>query len=144
MSFYIHIHEAVHGWLAIELTVGSRRLELMASDVYNDPLRELAELALFLANGQTGVRGVELHFEPDYYELRANKDDELRLQLVYVEDRHVAPEEAITGTASAREILHCLRSAQPLLTASPPEDGRVWDEPFPELAVARLEGLRSE
>ena len=145
MSFSIHVRGALHGWLTIEVTLGAELCSFDASDVYNNPLQELAELALFFASGARGARGVEFHIEPNHFELRAVYDEDLELQLVHVEDvargvhqaTRVAAERP-APIAAAREILRCLRAAQPLVSALSFDRARVWDEPFPELAVARL------
>lgn len=148
MSFAIRINEARHGWLYMELWLGEQKLEWMASDVLNDPVRELAELALFIASGDAGARSVNFWLEPQGYELCATYNLELKLKLLFSDEAYpslwrpkLVTVEIIDRGTAAREILRCLRAAQPLFRTTPSPNGRVWNQPFPDAAMARLEAM---
>jgi hypothetical protein len=146
MTFSINIHEARHGWLYMELRLQAQQFELMASDVLNDPVQELAELALFITSAEAGTRVVNFWLEPQGYELCATANRELELKMSYSDEAYpglrkpsLVAVAVVDRTAVAREILRCLRAAQPLFTAAASADPRTWNQPFPETTVAKLE-----
>ena len=144
MTFFIQIIDVRHGWLDVELELASQEHRFAASHVLNDPVRELAELGLTLANRQGGDRIVEFWLEPDYLELRAIQGRELALELIAIDkspvhgsDREqMLASEVVDQVVAAREILRCLRIARPHFPVEP--SGGHWREPFPETIVSEL------
>lgn len=59
----------VHGWVPINMRLGDFELACSASLVLNDPLEELADFALFVRDGCSGVRRVCFWTEPEGYAL---------------------------------------------------------------------------
>ena len=143
MSFALELANPRAGWLDVTVALGPR-IAFSASHVLNDPLRELAELALFIASRDRGRCAVRFWLEPEGHELAADRDDTLRLtwrsadraRPDLVEPRLVHARVVDAPRAIASEILRALRDVQPHL----PVDGNsgIWSHPFPVAQVARL------
>jgi hypothetical protein len=147
MSLSISIRNPRHGWIDVDLHLGEQRFELPVSHVANDPVRELAELALFIARGEPGCARVTFWIEPAGYELCARRDAVLNLALSYSEhafttlfDPTPVLEQQVEPSACAVAILNCLRAAQPMFAAAVAADRSAWCHPFPEALLSQLEG----
>ena len=143
MRFLLELTNPRAGWIDVAIAIGDDSFGFAASAVLNDPIRELAELGLVLASGESGRVAVRFWLEPAGYELAVTRADACTLAWTYAHDampRLVRPqlvqECAIDAPrAIASEILRCLRAVQPLL------DGGAWPHPFPIEAATRLAGL---
>lgn len=146
MSFAINIENPRSGWIDIELCVGERRFEFAASDVANDPVRELAELALSVVRGEPLRARAVFWLEPSGYELSALRDPQLELTVSYSEhafaslfDPEVMLRHRVDATETGAEILRCLRAAKGLLAKAATVDARPWAHAFPDDRLAELE-----
>lgn len=134
MPLSLTIHGARHGWLELELVLAEQRVSFAASDVLNDPVRELADLALFIARRGVGSARASFWLEPAGYELRAVRDWKLDLALVSAREAYpnithgeLVAEESVDAIVTARHIASQLRLAQQLLA------GRTaWKYGFPD------------
>ena len=123
--FRIDIRNPRHGWIDVDFVLGDRRFELTASHVLNDPVTELAELALFVARSDPGQADVTFWLEPAGYGLRASRGPDLKLAVLYAEyagrrlwDPSVVSEHPVGVSSTASEIVRCLRAAQPAFEAA--------------------------
>lgn len=146
MAFSISIRNPRHGWIDVELRLGEQRFELPVSDVANDPVRELAELALFIARAELGSARVTFWIEPAGYELCAMRGAVLNLVLSYSEyafrtldDPSPVLEQQVDPSECAAAILNCLRAAQPVFAAAVVADRTAWGHPFPEALLLQLD-----
>jgi hypothetical protein len=147
MRFVLELTNPRAGWIDVAVAIGDDSFGFAASAVLADPIRELAELGLFIATGESGRAAVRFWLEPAGYELAVTRDDAYKLAWSYAHEARpqllrpqLVHERVIDAPrAVASEILRCLRDVQPLL----PLDGdqRVWRHPFPMEAVTRLAGL---
>jgi hypothetical protein len=141
VAFFIQILDVRHGWLDVELHLASEQRRFGASHVLNDPVRELAELALALVNGEAGDLGVEFWLEPNWLELHANASRDVALELIEIDDMaersEVLASEVVDPTATAREILRCLQIARQWFPPAP--DAGRWNAPFPDSLLSKLE-----
>ena len=149
MRFLLELTNPRAGWVDVALALGDDAFGFAASAVLNDPVRELAELGLFVARGERGRAAVTFWLEPAGYELAVIRDDACRLEWHYAHEArprlvrpqlvHACPIEAPRAIAS--ELLRCLRELQPLV----PLDGdtSVWPHPYPMATATRLAGLLS-
>jgi hypothetical protein len=146
MSFAINITNPRRGWIDVEIRLGEQRFEFAASDVANDPVRQLAELALSLVRCEPPNARAVFWLEPSGYELSAIRDPELELMLSYSEDAFanlfdpsVVLQQPVDASATAGEILRCLGTAKSLVAAAGAVDERPWAHPFPDALVGQLE-----
>ncbi len=147
MNFSINIRNPRSGWLDLDLQVGEWQLKHSVSAVANDPVRELAELALFIVRNDSGRARVVFWLEPAGYELAAVRDHELELLVRYSKhafanlfDPELVLEHQIDPTQCVAEILRCLRAAQPVFAVS---DRAAWSHPFPTAVLDELEAMVS-
>jgi hypothetical protein len=145
VTFAIKICNPRVGWIDVVLRLGERSFQLAVSDVANDPVRELAELALFIARGEPGRARAMFWLEPAGYELSAIRDPDLILALSYSEDAYttlfdptLVLAQRVEPSGSATELLDCLRTAQPIFAAALVANPRSWSHPFPESLVSQL------
>lgn len=146
MLFSISIRNPRQGWIDVDLRLDEQRFELPVSDIANDPVRELAELALLVARGEPGSARVTFWIEPAGYELCAKRDAVLNLVLSYSEhafrtlfDPSPVLEQQVDPSECADAILNCLRAAQPMFAAAVAADRTAWCHPFPESLLLQLE-----
>ena len=146
MSFAINIENPRRGWIDVALSLGEERFEFAASDVANDPVRQLAELALSIVRGEPSKVRAVFWLEPSGYELCAGRDPDLKLTVSYSEhafanlfDPAVVLRETVDAFATAAEILRSLRTAKSLFGAAAAVDPRPWAHPFPDTLVTQLE-----
>jgi hypothetical protein len=130
--FSISISNARVNWIDVDVSVGDVRRQFMASAVLNDPLRELADLGVFVATREAGTLGVRFWLEPAGLELRAYRRPELVLALYEADDASPAllrprlvVEEEIDAAAAARAILGCLLRVEQILSP------QTWQYAFP-------------
>ena len=101
----IQYDQPSHGWLTLRLTVGSRTVEIDASDVPNNPVQEL--VAALEAAAEGSESSVWWHLEPDgYFANFEPVGSEVRFNLAFAkrsDRRNVAPIVSVTG--SKAEIL---------------------------------------
>lgn len=145
MAFAINIGNPRAGWIDVDFRLDDQELRFSASSVLNDPVRELAELGLFIAHGHPWRARVLFWLEPEGYEVCASREPELVLRVSYSEapctrrrDPTVVLERTIDPMATAMEILRCLRAAQPMFAAANAADARSWHT-FPYEQVLELE-----
>jgi hypothetical protein len=146
VTFTISIRNPRAGWIDVDLRLGEQSFQLAVSHVANDPVRELAELALFIARGEPGRARVTFWLEPAGYELSASRDRDLKLALSHSNDAFrtlfdpaLVLEQRVEPSASAAEILNCLRAARSIFAAAVVADRDSWSHPFPESLVSQLE-----
>jgi len=146
MSFAINIENPRRGWIDVALSLGEERFEFAASDVANDPVRQLAELALSIVRGEPSKVRAVFWLEPSGYELCASRDPDLKLTVSYSEhafanlfDPAVLLRETVDAFATAVEILRSLRTAKSLFAVAAAVDPRPWAHPFPDTLVTQLE-----
>lgn len=146
MSFAINIANPRRGWIDVALSLGDERLEFAASDVANDPVRQLAELALSIVRGEQSKARAVFWLEPSGYELCASRDPELKLTLSHSGDAFsslfdpvVVLRQPVDARTTAVEILRSLRTAKGLFAAAAAVDPRPWAHPFPDALVTQLE-----
>jgi hypothetical protein len=140
VRFSIDLTDPRNGWIEVAVAIGEDSYGFSASDVLNDPIRELADLGLFLASSDHARVAVRFWLEPAGYELAVTRD---RLTWSYAHNAGpnlVKPQvrqdlEIETPHAIAREILRCLRDVHPLL------DTKNWRHPFPMETATRLAGV---
>jgi len=106
MAFAIDIRNPRHGWIDVAFHLNERDFRFKASNVSNDPVRDLAELALFIVRGAPWRSHVTFWLEPEGYELRASRDPAVRL--VVSSSRHAYrtlfdPEVLSDGASSRRK-----------------------------------------
>lgn len=138
--FSIKITKAHANWIHIELEIGGARQVLMASSVLNDPLRELADLGVFIATREPGNLGARFWLEPNGLELRASwRQADLVLALYEADEAYpelrqprLALEGVVDANEAARELLRCLNAARSLLTREQ------WRHDFPAERVSVL------
>jgi hypothetical protein len=53
------------GWLPVSITIGDFDAHFDASNVLNDPIEELLDMAIFAMSGRSGTRRVDLWMEPE-------------------------------------------------------------------------------
>ena len=130
--FSISISNARANWIDINLNVGDELRQFMASSVLNDPLRELADLGVFIATREPGTLGVRFWLEPGGLELRAVWQPELVLVLYEADEAYpaldrprVVVEEVVEPNAAARELLRSLLRAEHVLSP------QTWGHEFP-------------
>ncbi len=144
LSFTIQIRDPNAGWLHARIVLGKQEFDLMFSEVANDPLRELAELGLFLVSNERFACGATFWLEPEGYELRASRDEELLLAMHYSDSAFAnlfPPAKtlvslAIDGPCVASEIVRALRVVEEQLAAS---ERPGWCHPFPIRLIEQLE-----
>jgi hypothetical protein len=149
VTLSIDVRNPRSGWIDVDLRLDERRFEMAVSDVANDPIRELAELALFIAKREPHGARATFWLEPAGYELSASRDPEPTLYLSYAERAFatlfppttLVLECPIDPDVSASEILRCLRVARPMFVAARATDPRAWRHPFPEAHVTSLADL---
>lgn len=112
------------------LALGDRRDTFSASAVLNDPVRDLAELALFVLRGEHGDITARFWLEPAWYELRATPGALVwrGYALAFSSARVVAS-----------EIVRALRELQPQISAG--GDRERWYHAFPAEQLAAAEAL---
>lgn len=147
MRFRLDLTNPRAGWVDVALAIGDDSFGFAASDVLNDPIRELADLALFLATGEHGRIAATFWLEPAGYELAITHDDQVRLAWSYGHDARpqlrrpqLVHEHGLDAPrAIASEILRSLRELQLLV----PVDGDkgIWRHPYPMAAATRLAGI---
>lgn len=131
--FSIRISNARANWVDVSVSIGDERRQFMASSVLNDPLRELADLGVFIAAREPGTLGVRFWLEPAGIELRAFWKPELVLALYEADEaypdldrsRRIVVEQAVDSYAAAREILRCLLDTEHVVSP------RTWHHEFP-------------
>jgi hypothetical protein len=142
VTFAIDIGTPHHGWIDIDVTIDVERFAFSASHVLNDPIRELADLARFVASNERGRVRVLFWLEPQGYELAVTRDDELRIALHRSEMASpdlddpvvLVLERPLEAIPFVREIVRCLRAVQP----SFPVAHEHWMEPFPTVLLDEL------
>jgi hypothetical protein len=100
----VSCEDPVHGWLPLTVTVDGQRLHIDASDVPNDPVRDL-ENAL-----DSVVRGIEarvfLHLEPGAYAfLFSPNEDRVGLTVTLGENSEAHGDSILSVDGNRREIL---------------------------------------
>jgi hypothetical protein len=130
VRFQLELANPRHGWLDVVVVLGERRNELVASSVLNDPVRELAELALFVMRGEHGDIAVRFWREPEWYELRATRG-----ALTWRDYALAVPSPRVV----ASEILRALRELEPQISVD--GDSERWAHPFPAAQVDALAAL---
>ena len=141
MTFAIDIGGAGAGWVGIDLTLGEQTFEMWVSDVANDPLRELADLALFVARGDLGEARATFWLEPEGYELRAVRDSALVLAVRHsrrafatLQDPRLVLEREVEWRPVASELARALRA---MLAVPPPR----WRYELPAEQIVALEAM---
>ena len=147
MRFLLELTNPRAGWIDVAVAIGDDSFGFAASDVLNDPIRELADLGMFVATGELGRLAATFWLEPAGYELAVTRDDLFRLAWSYARDARprlrrpqILHEHAIAAPLTiASEILRCLREVQPLV----PLDGdkSIWRHPYPMATATRLAGV---
>jgi len=147
VSFAIDFMQPRHGWLEVAVAFPTQRYTFAASHVLNDPIRELADLALLLAGGDHGKCIATFWLEPAGYELAAVLYD--KPQLVWTHWTQTFPrtqqptlleEFAIDAPrAVASELLRALTDLRSLVPADGDPD--MWKHPYPAEQVDRLAAL---
>jgi len=128
------------GWLPVELAVGEASFELEASGVLNDPLWELADVAVALGAERAEIdRVVRIFEEPGFTELRCSsvaRGDEVLLCVHDVDGR----QDVCSAVYARAELRDALRLALERFAAALPRTDEVagWGQ-FPRHALRTLE-----
>jgi len=134
--------ESVNGWTAVQLSIGDRVIDLVASDLH-PTVDQLFHVACFALEGDRGQQEAGFWLEPEGYLLRATRDGSggsLRLTLLTTEDLNrpsarqvVIAEEVMLPRSVAAAVWRGLKAR-----ASSSTDGR-WSGSEMATALLRLE-----
>lgn len=140
LPFRVVLGAPSEGWLPVELAVGEASFELEASDALNDPLCELADVAVALADQSAAVAMVVRIFEePGFTELRFSSAAGGAEALLCVHD--VDGRQDVCSSVYARaELRDALRSALERFAAALPRTDEIagWGQ-FPRHALRTFE-----
>lgn len=147
VSFTIDFTQPRHGWIEVAVAFPAQRYTFAASHVLNDPIRELADLALLLASGEPGQCIATFWLEPAGYELSAVLYDKPCLVWTHwtqtfprTQQPTVLDELAIDSRrAIASELMRSLTALRSLVPAE--GDPAMWKHAFPAPQLERLAGL---
>lgn len=76
------------GWLSVSMSIGGFDADFPASEVLNDPIEELLDMAIFAVTGRSGLRRVCFWLEPKGYtvEIRPFSAEAVGVRVYYDED----------------------------------------------------------
>lgn len=90
-SLKITLDTPRHGWLPVGIKLGNYQLLANASNVFNDPISELIELAIFVKKGGSSFRRVCLWLEPAGYAIDVKLSGHQRLLITILFDQDFIP-----------------------------------------------------
>jgi hypothetical protein len=123
------------GWLPLHLTIGDDTIDVAASNVLNDPLAELADVAVAMGHRDALEARVGLWLEPEWLHLRFDADAGADIVEVSLHDR--GGRRRVAGTRAGREVVRAeLLHALWRLASGAPRDGRL--EGWPSFPWAQL------
>lgn len=151
MDFSLDIRDPRNGWVEVRLSFLGQDFELAASDVANDPISELAQVAIFLLSEESAPRRATFWLEPEGYDLSAwRADGKTWLALRHSEDAFTTLfepvetllEAPVGSIVVARELLRSLKDARADLVAAHEhireKSFRGWRYPFPDDLVNQI------
>ena len=152
-SFSISFDQPVHGWLPTEIRIADEVVSFAASNVFNDPVRELATGARSLLHGATRTVS-RWWLEPKWYALIMEREtnSESVCIVLFCDHPDEMPNPSIqqfTTIAPLRTVCQgiakSLRAMIREVDLSSDEGRRAWNSPFPEDTITEIyEALRSE
>lgn len=141
--FMLQIGRPRFGWLPLSITIGDVTVEDEASGVLNDPLAEIADVAVAMGRNDGLSERVSIWLEPEWLDLQFEATAGAETVEIALHDR--GGRRRVAGTRVPRalardELLHGLWH----LAAEMPRDGRTdgWTAfPWPQLRAASGENV---
>ena len=150
-NFAITFEPPAHGWLPVQLRIGTKRFDFAASDVLNDPIAELSNACVQLLSGSSCLT-TNWWLEPDWHTLKFDttaNSSELHVTLGYLADENALNPES-EHRVTVRTVCFC-RSVASALETLLEQTGHEeyisdsgWRRPFPRDKVRTLNSLLTD